>query len=584
MANCKQCTKEIIIDSIGSHILDFLKFPMPQICDTCAMRQLMSFRNERTFYPRKCDKCGKNMIAMYPVDSPYTIYCRECWWGDSWPARNASLGLPDSVRRGSAGEAGGDGTIFGLNYSGSVDFFAQMKELQKKVPREALVNLNSDNCDYSNHIRDSKNCYMCSLIADKSEDCYYCYWCTASKDTADGYYTRDCEKSYFCTATIKCFGCSYLLESENCTECHFCYDCKNCENCMLSSNLRNKSYVFDNKQLTKSEYENKVNGIDLKSYEATKELYEKWQNVIKNAIHVFSNQTNGEQCTGDNIQNSVNAHKAYNSFNDENVYNAASVLCSKSILNGFAVGTQPSEWAVNVAVVKGGNLIIGCFNTVHSSNVYFSENLVSCDECIGCIGLQKKKFCILNKQYSEEEYKKIKQELIDYWKQNGTISLALPKDLSTFAYNETAAQDFYPLTKEQALVSGYSWKDDMPGTFGKETLQPKEIADSIVNVNDDITKKVLRCVRCNKNYKIIDAELLLYKKLGVPVPRECFDCRLRKRLDLMGTRQLQNMQCTCTLEHEEHRRAQCPNTFTTKYKVGDAKKIFCKDCYKKEIY
>ena len=34
-----------------------------------------------------------------------------------------------------------------------------------------------------------------------------------------------------------------------------------------------------------------------------------------------------------------------------------------------------------------------------------------------------------------------------------------PVEISPFAYNETAAQDFMPITKEAAQIMGFNWKD-----------------------------------------------------------------------------------------------------------------------------
>lgn len=561
MPNCKNCNQPFALGLTGKKILATLEIPEPQVCDRCAVRLLMAFRNERTFYPRQCDSCQKNLIAMYPAGSPFTVYCHDCWWGDGW-----------------------EGATFGLDYQGPEKFFSQLKELQLKVPREALVNLNSANCDYCNHIRDSKSCYMCSLVSDQSEECFHCYWIVTVKDSADCYYGRDDQRCYFCVVTEKSYGCSYLLECENCLDCHYGFDLKGCKNCFLSTNLRNQQYVFANKQLTAQDYEKKIQEINRGSWSAAKELRTKWQETISRAIHKYSYQTKCENSTGDNLQNCVNAELCYNCFESENIYNAPSTLCAKNIFNGFAVGTQPVEWGSNIAVIKGGTQVISCYNTAFSSDIYFCENMVSCLDCIGCIGLHKKQYYILNKQYSPEEYKKIKSELLAHWRKTGALGEFFPAELSTFKYNETAAQDFYPLVKEEALKLGYRWEDNMPGTFGKESVKDNSLVDDIKEVKDDICKETLACINCGRNYKIIKQELNLYKDLNIALPRECPGCRHQQRLALMGERTLFERQCQCG--NIEHKHAEsCPNKFTTKYQPGrPPEKVYCEECYKKEIY
>lgn len=39
-------------------------------------------------------------------------------------------------------------------------------------------------------------------------------------------------------------------------------------------------------------------------------------------------------------------------------------------------------------------------------NIWFSKDLVGCSNCLGCINLRNQKYCILNKQYTKEEYEK----------------------------------------------------------------------------------------------------------------------------------------------------------------------------------
>lgn len=557
---CKQCGKLVPLNDQSRAILAKMSLPEPALCDSCSMQQLMSFRNERTFYSSKCQKCEKTIIGMYPSNTPYIVWCRDCWWSDTWDAKE-----------------------FGLEYKGPETFFEQMKELQRKVPREGLVSLNTENCDYSNHIRDSKDCYMCVGIADGSEKLFYCYGCVSQKFSSDVVWGKNSELVYNSIFAYQSYNCSYVIQAEGCTDCHYCFDIKNSTDCMFSSGLRNKQYVFRNKQLTKEAYEAEIAKINFGSYKEREEHRKEFQNVINNAIHKFSNQTNSQNSTGENIHNSANTQRTYGGFDNEDIFNGANVLNAKNIVYGFAVGTQPVEWGYLISVTKGGMNVVGCSNTVFSNDIFYCENVVSSSDCIGCIGLNKKSYCILNKQYSEEDYKKIKAELLSYWKNNGQLSEFLPKELSCFGYNETPAQDFYPLTKEQAIRWGYKWQDNMPTTHGKETITAAHIPDDIVNMNESICNEVLACKTCGRNYKIIKPELALYKQLHAPVPRECFDCRHKERVQRMGGRTLHDRSCSCTSLDHGHAQS-CPNKFESIYQPGKAPaKVFCESCYQKEV-
>jgi hypothetical protein len=46
----------------------------------------------------------------------------------------------------------------------------------------------------------------------------------------------------------------------------------------------------------------------------------------------------------------------------------------------------------------------------YSANIEYSFNCYNCTFCFACLGLRKKNYCILNKQYTKEEYQKLKRE------------------------------------------------------------------------------------------------------------------------------------------------------------------------------
>ena len=48
-----------------------------------------------------------------------------------------------------------------------------------------------------------------------------------------------------------------------------------------------------------------------------------------------------------------------------------------------------------------------CEDVVASINMWFCRSCVGCSDCVGCVNLSKKKYCIFNKQYSQEEFQKI---------------------------------------------------------------------------------------------------------------------------------------------------------------------------------
>lgn len=66
-----------------------------------------------------------------------------------------------------------------------------------------------------------------------------------------------CELCYECIQCDACYNCLYCQDCNNCRDSIGLRDCSNVQDCMLSSNIRDKRFIFCNKQLTEEEYRKK---------------------------------------------------------------------------------------------------------------------------------------------------------------------------------------------------------------------------------------------------------------------------------------------------------------------------------------
>ena len=73
-------------------------------------------------------------------------------------------------------------------------------------------------------------------------------------------------------------------------------------------------------------------------------------------------------------------------------------------------------------------------------------------DCFGCVGLRNKSYCILNTQYTKEEYEELVPRIIIHMMKNGEWGEFFPSSMSPFGYNETVATEYFPREKEEALV------------------------------------------------------------------------------------------------------------------------------------
>ena len=313
--------------------------------------------------------------------------------------------------------------------------------------------------------------------------------------------------------------------------------------------------------------------------EALDEAKKEFNIFLLKQPHKFANQINCFKCEGENLFNSKNSKYVFHSHKSED---------SKYLENGdvqknsydLSVGGELEQCYEGITPDHSHR---ACFTVTSWKNldITYTDFCMSCQECFGCAGLKHSKYMIFNKQYSKEEYFKLKEKIIEHMKKIGDYGEFFPMSTSPFAYNESMAMLSFPLNKEEVLEKGLIWQDNIQKTEGKTTLF--EIPDTIEDVRDSIIDEILECGICKRNYKIIEDELSFYRKWNIPIPRSCFFCRLEKRFKLRGPSKLWHRQCMCAKQNHDHKE-RCPNEFETSYSPERPEIIYCEKCYQQEVY
>lgn len=551
---CKQCSTTFVVTDQDQAFYTKIQVPAPTFCPNCRAQRRMVWRNERTLYSRQCDLCHKNIISIYAADSPYKIFCYNCWYSDNWNP---------------------------LEYSREIDFsrsfFQQFQELQLAVPRLYAFAMDNENSEYTNGSFYNKNSYLI-FVSDHNEDSMYCYWILYCKQVFDCLNTTKSELCYECIGCSNCYAVHYSVDCVNCNTSSFLLDCKGCQNCFMSNGLRNKQYVWRNKQLTKTEYEQRLAQLRQGSYEKIEQLKIEFEQLKKKHCFKYYHGLNSETSTGDYLERCNNSYHCFESNElDQSsyvVYGNKSRDC-----HDCYVAVDQSELCYEVTSA------ISLYNVQFSYSFWTGRDSMYSDSCVnsnnlfGCVGLRKQQYSIFNKLYSEQAFNQLRQKLIEHMKQTGEYGQYFPISLSPFAYNETVAQDHYPLSQEQIEANGWRWQNPTD-TIGK--YNDYRIFDNITSIKDDILQVILSCKQCYRNYKILPQELEFYRQQAISVPRLCSNCRHHARLQQKNPRSLWQRQCMCTqVEHRHH--GQCPTEFATTYSEQNPTIVYCEECYTKTM-
>jgi hypothetical protein len=568
--SCKNCSNQFVIDPDDFSFYQKIRVPPPTLCPACRSQRRMAWRNDYRFYPRSCDYCKSDTLSLYSEDKPVTIYCPKCWWSDAWDAKD-----------------------YGQKFDPSQSFFSQYRKLLDRVPTLAILNDNdiaSTNCLYTNYFALGKDCYLV-INSWKLENCMYSSFMVDAKDTIDStVLLENCRDIYSSIFVDNSYKCKYTYRSSGLSDCTLCFDCRNSSNCFMSYGLRGKSYCFKNQQYSKEEYQKILDSYETNTYSGMLRARREFDEFMLQFPHKYANLRNCVNTTGEYLMNSKNARDSFIGVRFED---------SRFVERGDTIKDSYD-------CLSGGEheLVYESSNADNSRNTYFtsychkcvdvaySDSCQSCENVFGCVGLKKAQYCIFNVQYSKEEYFALKADIIKQMEQSGEWGEYFPIALSSFGYNETIAQDEHPLTKEEALRQGYKWQDVLVVTRGKETL--KDIPDRIEDVPDSIAKEILACATCGRNYRLLQEELALYKRNRIPVPRECFFCRLDDLQKRKGFMKLFHRQCQCndkasklptytnTADHF-HKDGPCPNEFETSYAPDRKELIYCEQCYQAEV-
>jgi hypothetical protein len=567
MKSCSQCRQQFEITDADLAFYDKVspvfngkkeQVPPPTLCPACRMQRRLSWRNEKRLYHRKCDKTGKQILSIYSPDKPYTVYDLPEWYGDGW-----------------------DPLSYGREFDFTRPFFEQFDELHHACPLRSF-NLREENVnsDFTNLATRNRNCYLI-FAANNNEDSYYSIYAQRDKNIVDCLFVFDSERCYECIDTYGGYNLKYCQYVDNCSDSSFLFNCRSCRHCFGCVNLTQKEYHMFNEKLTKEEYEKR-----LKTLEANPEFLaiarKRVQELQRTLPQKHYAGVGNESVTGDHVSYSKNTYASYDCTYLEDCKFCTWLHKSKECYDCYAWGFDGELSYESHLLGSSFQRVLfseSCWNSV-SNLLYCRYCLDDCKDCFGCVSLRHKQYCILNKQYSREEYEALVPKIIAHMRktpstgsgQAGEWGEFLPTAISCYAYNETVAQEYFPLTKEEALARGWKWRDE--DQEEQKYMGPKtDVPATIGEVTDDICGKILICEVTGRPYKINPQELRFYREMNVPLPRKCFDQRHKERRELRNPRRLWSRQCM-----------NCKKSIETTYSPDRPEKVFCEECYLSTVY
>ena len=501
-------------------IYDRFAVPPPTLCPEERMRRRMAFANQRHLFHRNCAGSGKKILSNYPPEVHVPVFDVGFWYSDQW-------------------DMFATGRAFDFNRP----FFDQFRGLMGSAPRPALQRAPQfdENSDYTNYAGKNKNCYLI-FDSDKNEECLYSYSINSCTDAVDCFRCEKCELCYECIDCTNCYRSTYLQDCDGCSESHFLKSCIGCSNCFGCVNLKNKRYFFFNEELSPEEYAMRLAALRLDRATTNQQFHAQFVEYAQQFPHRYMQGVQNESVSGDYLTHSKNAYRC---FDSRKLWDCRYVVQAfddaKDCMDCTEVGDGVELMYECCYAGYGSNFVRFTSHALgRTHNLLYCYFTPFCSNCFGCVGLHHAEYCILNKQYTKEQFETLVPKIIEHMKKTGEWGEFFPPEVAPFPYNLTHASEVLPLTKEEALWRGYQWKDEDRREYAPSSYK---VPDAVGDVPDTIVSETLACEESGKNYRIQKTELAFYRKLNIPLPLLCFDERHLRRLKRRNSKRLYERKC-----------------------------------------
>jgi hypothetical protein len=390
-ATCQNTGKKFLITKQEIEFCKKWDLPLP-VLHPEIRREMRERLMPSPFYSwTKCDHCGKRVLIEHPDTMDRKVICVDC--------RDKYY---ESV------------TPAGVDYIPG-KFLEQYHELIKQNPIRGYDEFRKEQGGGENLTRCvecsySKNCIEC-FDTSKCINCVNCQeGLISDTDCVDLTQSSGCELCVDMIGCLACYKCAYLEDCDTCENTYYSDNCRRTKYCFGCSGLRDKSFCIFNKQYSEKEYKEKVAELLKKTPDEIEELKSKELADVPvpaslggtgNVDSFYTNQT-------------MNCKSTYYAFYSQETVESGYLWQCEGVNNVWDITmTRNSDYAYQAS------------DTTYSKQIFFASGQFECEDCWfgmdnykthhawGCVHLSDKKYHILNKEYSKEDYEKLVPQIRD---------------------------------------------------------------------------------------------------------------------------------------------------------------------------
>ena len=469
-----------------------------------------------------------------------------------------------------------DFSSFATSYQPTKSFFEQFRELQLKVPMLAQRNkIEPENSIAMGSFGDVNSYFSSSC--EGSKDSFFCNWSERPDLSAEIHNVKQVTQSYRIDDCFNIYNSRYVRDGADILNSAFVFYAKDLEYCFGATSKKHKKFVFFNKQLTKEQYAEQMKTIDLSCRSSVAEYKKRFDDLLVNdTIWPQNMSVKDEGSSGEYIIGGTNCHFCYSAVGASRDQFWCSHTSGDSFDNAFCQhihNTSNSYQCVDATDCTSCKCIYACGA---SQQLEYCMQCYNCENCFGCVGLQRKKFFIFNKEYSEADYFKRVDEIKAVMSAAGEYGEFFPLSFSPVYFGQSGAVLYYLATDEDGKKLGaLQYDPESAGAIGdlsdvSSYRKTSEIPDCIDALDVDEWAGVpVMDEHVNRRFAFLKPELEFYKKYRIAPPAHHFVHRIQDLIQESNSAVFEDTTC-----------AKCHKTMLiSKNKAFPKRTIYCRACF-----
>ena len=503
---------------------EYFDLPLPKVSPSERLRHQLSFCSDHQLFWRRCSETSKRMITSYTPKSQFNIVDLEYWNSPEW-----------------------DASKYGRNYNFESVFVDQLLELWHQVPRPSLNSFRSEDSADCNDVFEVKHCSMIFNSA-YCNGCFHSSHMLRCDNCVDCHSASDSKWCFQSTYIDNCTRVGWAYDLKGCSDSYFLSNSSDCSNCMFCVNLSNAKYCLFNEQLSKKEYEAAVAKWDFSTHEGVLLAQRSYHAFLQEhpIAHIASDDP--KTTSGNYLRSCSRTTNSFECNECDNCIDCNLLMDANNCLDCTGIGIGTEFCAQSIGVGFNARRIVNsvaCWDNV--------EDLEYCSHCsnsrylFACVGLNGAEYCIFNKQYSKEEYERLRLSIVARLKERDIWGRFLPAAFSAYEYNNSLAQVLMPLAKVPAQMLGFRWDSSDPLVRPSQLKSRMGTDYHLAQVPSGVdaldgpsaSREVFLCELTGQPYTLSLAERELYKELKVAAPRRSPERRFEERMLQLAPRVLE---------------------------------------------